>query len=652
MPVPFGPEVGDQEVNPGLLTAGQTIDLHMYFPFYGGLYNYSTLSVNGYIGFATVLDQGPTLNVGPDMTDWPRHEDPAMIAPYLCKQQIPQNLNPGMRSGVFYRLMMRQSLFGRQTGSNMNMGQATYQSSFFGQSASKACPGTPDSYVRCDSQADYFLEEMQRWLIEGVAGAAAFRADAALVVTWYNTASAISGRSDIDSGQLATYQAIWLTDRTARLSYVILNYDRLGFDAADFRQNSRSGRCQALFNGGNHTGLVPVDPTQDFKNTPKVLAQRSGVPQMVRGRYMFRVDDVVRPAGCSNKTGGTYPMLIYPNIVNMLGEMTVDVNAICLDKSQTYILMIEQRQTATCTVLTSAIARCNLPKIFDWGTKTVYFQPQSGGANDEKAFVGYIYFVPPTLDPMRLDIGNVYDWFKNPLPYTTMPLVWYPRNFTNPEMTQHMDQVRMNDDTLYSTQLGLYVIAYREYKDDTIKKFRPEHRVICRLATYSNRNTYEYRWKPQEERINLYQVEQWYMNDWERQNDLYHYRFGYLKLAPLKTNQEQNPQQLLSGLVSSPISLHFLWTSNNPQFATTTYSQQDESARTEYVKKKSLEMCHDWYDEDGAQWNFIRDTETNSSCPCIERQAIADIGRFMPHPRCSQAFRDITCTTSIGSRNC
>lgn len=37
-------------------------------------------------------------------------------------------------------------------------------------------------------------------------------------------------------------------------------------------------------------------------------------------------------------------MLIYPNIVNMMGEMTVDVNAICLDRSQTYILMIEQRQ--------------------------------------------------------------------------------------------------------------------------------------------------------------------------------------------------------------------------------------------------------------------------------------------------------------------
>jgi hypothetical protein len=30
--VPFGPDLGDHQVHPGLLTAGQTIDLHMYFP--------------------------------------------------------------------------------------------------------------------------------------------------------------------------------------------------------------------------------------------------------------------------------------------------------------------------------------------------------------------------------------------------------------------------------------------------------------------------------------------------------------------------------------------------------------------------------------------------------------------------------------------
>lgn len=41
--VPFGPDNGDAKVHPGFLTAGQTIDLYLYFPFYGGLYNYTTV---------------------------------------------------------------------------------------------------------------------------------------------------------------------------------------------------------------------------------------------------------------------------------------------------------------------------------------------------------------------------------------------------------------------------------------------------------------------------------------------------------------------------------------------------------------------------------------------------------------------------------
>lgn len=649
--VPFGPENGDLEVAPGFLTSGQTIDLHLFFPFYGGLYNYTTISVNGYLGFATVLDQGPTINVGPDSTDWPRVQDPAMIAPYLCKQQITQDAIPGLRTGVFFRLMMRQTLFGRGTGTNLNADGTIAQSAFFGMSPSQACPSTAGSYVRCDANSDYFLDEMMRWLQEGVAGASAFRADAALVVTWFNTGSAVSGRSDLDAGQLATYQAIWLTDQPGRLSYVILNYDKLGFDAADFRLNSRSGRCRALFNGGNHTGYVDVDPTQLYKNSPKILAQRSGVPHMVRGRYMFRVDDVVRPGGCSNKTGGTFPMLIYPNIVNMLGEMTIDVNAMCLDRTQTYILMIEQRQSASCMVLNPSVARCTLPRIYDWGTKTVYFQPQTGKAMDEKAYVGYIYLVPPTLDPMRLDIGNIYTWWTNPIPYQVMPISWYPRNFTNPDLNYLDQYVRLSDDALYAVQLGLYVIGYKEFKDDKLKKFRPEHRVLCRLATYSNRNTLDYRWRPQEERINLYQVEQWYLNEWERMQDLYSYRFGYLKLSPVRPNELTAPQ-LLSGLISAPISLHWLWTLDNPQFQTTTFSTQEANTRTLFVEQKAKEMCHDWYDEDGAQWNFIRDVETNASCPCTEKQAKLDLGRFMPHPRCSQEFRDITCSEMIGAKNC
>ena len=109
---------------------------------------------------------------------------------------------------------------------------------------------------------------------------------------------------------------------------------------------------------------------------------------------------------------------------------------------------------------------------------------------------------------------------------------------------------RISDDVMYGVQLGLYVIGYKESRDDQIKKFRPEHRVLCRLASYSNRNTYEYRYLAQKERINLNTVEQWYLSDWERMNELYTFRTGYLKLAPIRnTDQNMIAPQLLAGFV-------------------------------------------------------------------------------------------------------
>ncbi|PIO53072.1 hypothetical protein TELCIR_25610, partial [Teladorsagia circumcincta] len=61
----------------------------------------------------------------------------------------------------------------------------------------------------------------------------------------------------------------------------------------------------AIFNGGNHTGSVQVDLSEITKQQPSSLASRSAVPHITRGRYFHRTDDVVRPAGCGNKTGGT-----------------------------------------------------------------------------------------------------------------------------------------------------------------------------------------------------------------------------------------------------------------------------------------------------------------------------------------------------------
>lgn len=59
--------------------------------------------------------------------------------------------------------------------------------------------------------------------------------------------------------------------------------------------------------------------------------------------------------------------------------------------------------------------------------------------------------------------------------------------------------------------------------------------------------------------------------------------------APGKTFL-RSPSSPHSRLVSAPISLHWLWTPENQQFQTTTFSTQEREARTEFIKKKATEV--------------------------------------------------------------
>jgi hypothetical protein len=83
-----------------------------------------------------------------------------MIAPYLCKQQVAQG---NVDSGVYYRVVMRQSMFGQGNNNNLSYGN-TGQSSF-GQQIPPACQGAETGgYIQCNVQSDIFLDEMMRWL--------------------------------------------------------------------------------------------------------------------------------------------------------------------------------------------------------------------------------------------------------------------------------------------------------------------------------------------------------------------------------------------------------------------------------------------------------------------------------------------------------
>ncbi len=79
----------------------------------------------------------------------------------------------------------------------------------------------------------------------------------------------------------------------------------------------------------------------------------------------------------------------------MLCGVTVDVNGLCLEdetEDGVFRLSVGEENPGPCTRINRAIARCRLPKVSTWGTRTVYFQKGDSSGGGSKAFVGFIYF--------------------------------------------------------------------------------------------------------------------------------------------------------------------------------------------------------------------------------------------------------------------
>ncbi|KRZ78523.1 Uncharacterized protein T10_9291 [Trichinella papuae] len=529
---PYGVGTKDERLYDKEEQTGRQIDLFSFFPYYGARYNYTMLSIHGYIAFGNLVEEGMDFSFGSDIENWPEKADPALIAVYTCRQRsskLQRNF-----TGVFYRVVFRKSMMSLL---------ADVSNPFLNN---RNLP----RYI--DGDGDDFLDMIQEDLRKGMVGANSFHADMALVVTWQNK---------------ATYQA-------------------------------------AEFNGGNKTGSVLVDPV--YSKMPMQLAMMSSVPHQARGRYLFRVDDIVRKGGCSNLTVGTYRLTIYPDIVNSMGDSTVLVNGPCMTSSDSPILYVAENKPAHCTVKNAAIAECKMVRYFQWGVKYVYFS-----VRNIKTYIGSIYYVPSGLDPYALDLGQIHLWYMKDPPLQRR-IRWYASNFTDNQLQR-----------IASLQLSVW--GYKERRDDREMKFIPTLNRLSEFITVSN--TLD----PRDE-IGSYTLTKSTMKWLESiRYELLTYRFGFLKLS---VRDDTQPYSEGTSIWSHPIPLIWFY---------------DDEVNLEAIASQS---CLEWFAEDGQQWNFIRDTETNSSCPCRYEQALIDIGRFMPHPRCSQRFRNLNCDVYIGAKEC
>ncbi|KRZ23356.1 Uncharacterized protein T4B_12183 [Trichinella pseudospiralis] len=581
---PYGAGTKDERLYDKEEQTGRQIDLFSFFPYYGARYNYTMLSIHGYIAFGNLVEEGMDFSFGSDIENWPEKADPALIAVYTCRQRsskLQRNF-----TGVFYRVVFRKSMMSLL---------ADVSNPFLND---RNLP----RYI--DGDGDDFLDVIQEDLRKGMVGANSFHADMALVVTWQNVTFYQASSQDEDSGKASVLLSS--TDRAGQLSYAILNYHTLGYAGSDINGASRRGRCKACaeFNGGNKTGSVLVDPV--YSKMPMQLAMMSSVPHQARGRYLFRVDDIVRKGGCSNLTVGTYRLTIYPDIVNSMGDSTVLVNGPCMTSSDSPILYVAENKPAHCTVKNAAIAECKMVRYFQWGVKYVYFS-----VRNIKTYIGSIYYVPSGLDPYALDLGQIHLWYMKDPPLQRR-IRWYASNFTDNQLQR-----------IASLQLSVW--GYKERRDDREMKFIPTLNRLSEFITVSNNLD------PRDE-IGSYTLTKSTMKWLESiRYELLTYRFGFLKLS---VRDDTQPYSEGTSIWSHPIPLIWFY---------------DDEVNLETIASQS---CLEWFAEDGQQWNFIRDTETNSSCPCRYEQALIDIGRFMPHPRCSQRFRNLNCDVYIGAKEC
>ena len=79
-----------------------------------------------------------------------------------------------------------------------------------------------------------------------------------------------------------------------------------------------------MLNGGNHTGMLSVDPSPAVKQLKHELARVSAAPDEVKitgktGIHMFRVDDIAYRVGCTTKPHGTRKeSSIFPSFISKM----------------------------------------------------------------------------------------------------------------------------------------------------------------------------------------------------------------------------------------------------------------------------------------------------------------------------------------------
>ncbi|XP_058804487.1 protein mesh isoform X2 [Phymastichus coffea] len=269
-------------------------NFNFQLPFFGFRYNYTRLSMNGFLEFSDPPEHYTYPLVFP-VKDWPKSNDPAFIGIFFSKCRI-GNLNlddaDRRKPGVYFRLER-------------------------------------DLQKRTDKFGVEVRERLVWDIREGVVGADTFQPKHAVIVTWKNMSFA--GGIDISLGSTNTFQMVLATDEV--YTYAIFNYLNIQWTTHTEAGGDTTGGEGGVpayigFNGGNGTQSYEYLPYSQM-STLRDLPSRGWVNGFP-GRHIFRIDEKIMLGNCNKDIAGAHlPLTFAPESGNMLGGTVVNITGPC-----------------------------------------------------------------------------------------------------------------------------------------------------------------------------------------------------------------------------------------------------------------------------------------------------------------------------------
>ncbi|XP_014233567.1 protein mesh [Trichogramma pretiosum] len=320
-------------------------NFNFQLPFFGFRFNYTRLSMNGFLEFSDPPEHY-TYPLNFPISDWPKSNDPSFIGPFFSKCRI-GNVKPTdsdqRKPGVYFRMER-------------------------------------DLQKRTDQFGVEMRERLMWDIREGVVGADSFEPKHAVIVTWKNMSFA--GGIDVSLYKTNTFQLVLATDEV--YTYAMFNYLNLQWSSHTEAGGDTTGGeggtpAYVGFNAGNGTGAYSYYPYSQ-QMTIRDLPSRgwaNGFP----GRHIFRIDEKIMLGNCNKDISGTdLPLVFAPESGNMLGGTVVNITGPCFQPNDKVICRFETEEVVG-TVVDTSRAICIQPFVKMEGYIRLAVAINEGGFN-------------------------------------------------------------------------------------------------------------------------------------------------------------------------------------------------------------------------------------------------------------------------------